>query len=1254
MSRWKKVVIAILIVILVLLGSLFLLVATAPGLHLLLNNVPRWVPGLKIGEVEGGWRDLTLRDVSYTTPGVNVQAGEFHLSLRASCLIKSSFCLDDLALSRVNVVVDTQQLPSAAEAATPEPAAPVSLKTPWPVMLNQVKLNDVKVNVDGTSVTLSDFTSGAHWQGNAITLLPSHLQSLQVALPSPSEAEKPQVSSVPQPKEAENTGEMLRDLFVKPLLPALPAIILPVDVTVPSLVLEDFRLTGANNLTIEKLVLEGKTHGSTVQLDTFSVTLPQGELQLRGEAQLASDWPVNLSLKGNVAVEPFKQQQFSADLQGALYDGLQLDIALAGDLPLTLKATTRLSAPGLPLDLHLHSPQLRWPLSGKAAWQANDVDLRLTGKATAYQLTLASALSGENLPPATLKVEGSGTEEQFNLQKLHLAALQGNTELKGVVDWRQAISWRSELLVNGINTAQYLPAWPSTLSGIVRTRGSIYGGSWQLSVPELQLHGNIKQNKLAVTGSFTGNSYQQWDIPQLAATLGRNQLTLNGKLGDSINLDGVLDAQHLDNALPGLFGNIKGTLKARGSLSAPQLLADITGRGLRWQTTQINQLSLKGDISADKQIAGKLLLQVDQIKQDALTISSLTLDARGNEQQHQLKLSIAGQPVSGQLSLSGHMDRQQQRWQGTLSNTFFNTPVGEWRLTNTLALSYANARQMLSIGAHCWRNPDAEICVPQTIEAGASGTAKVTLKRFDLAMLKPFLSTETTLQGGFSGAADISWQAQGGLPQGRVNLQGKGVKVTQQIRGKSLPLAFETLDLTAALQGDRAQLNWLVKIANNGQFEGTVRITDPGRRRQLSGNVSITNVSLGLPNPVLIKGEQIAGDINSQLRLGGTLQQPQLFGNLALSKGKGVASFMPVELTAADLAITFDGMRSLLQGAIQTRQGALSLSGDADWHQPAAWRANVAAKGSKIRVTLPPMVRIDVSPDLVFEASPSSFTLNGQVDIPWARITVEDVPASAVGVSSDEVMLDANMQPVAVKSNTIPINSNLTVHVGNDVRLSAFGLNARLQGDLKVVQDKHGLGLNGQINIPSGRFQAYGQDLIVRKGELQFAGPADQPYLNIEAIRNPENTENDVTAGVRVTGLATEPKAEVFSDPAMSQQEALSYLLRGQGLDASGSDSSAITSALVGLGLAQSGQVVGKIGETFGVSNLALDTTGVGDSQQVQVSGYVLPGLQVKYGVGIFDSLATLTLRYRLMPKLYLEAVSGVDQALDVLYQFEF
>ena len=74
----------------------------------------------------------------------------------------------------------------------------------------------------------------------------------------------------------------------------------------------------------------------------------------------------------------------------------------------------------------------------------------------------------------------------------------------------------------------------------------------------------------------------------------------------------------------------------------------------------------------------------------------------------------------------------------------------------------------------------------------------------------------------------------------------------------------------------------------------------------------------------------------------------------------------------------------------------------------------------------------------------------------------------------------------------------------------------------------------------------------------------------------------------------------------------------------------------------------------FGIKNLTLDTQGAGDSSKVVVSGYILPHLQLKYGVGIFDSLATFTLRYRLMPSLYLEATSGLAQALDVIYQFEF
>ena len=165
-------------------------------------------------------------------------------------------------------------------------------------------------------------------------------------------------------------------------------------------------------------------------------------------------------------------------------------------------------------------------------------------------------------------------------------------------------------------------------------------------------------------------------------------------------------------------------------------------------------------------------------------------------------------------------------------------------------------------------------------------------------------------------------------------------------------------------------------------------------------------------------------------------------------------------------------------------------------------------------------------------------------------------------------------------------------------------------------------------------------------------GPPDQPYVAINAIRNPDNTQDDVTAGIRVTGPATEPTIEIYSDPAMPQANALSYILRGQDID--GESSGSMTTTLIGLSLTKSGKVVGEIGEAFGVQDLQLDTAGSGDDSQVTVSGYILPGLQVKYGVGIFNSLGEFTVRYRLMQDLYVEAVSGLDSAVDLLYQFEF
>ena len=1258
MSLWKKISLGVLIVILLLLGSVAFLVGTTSGLHLVFKAANRWVPGLEIGQVTGGWRDLSLKNIRYDQPGVAVNAGEVHLAVGLNCLWDSSLCVNDLSLKDINVAIDSKKMPPSAPVEE-EDSGPLNLSTPYPITLSRVALNNINIKIDDTTVSVLDFTSGLNWQEKTLTLKPTSLQGLLIALPkvadvAQEEVVEPKIQN-PQPNE-KPLGETLKDLFSKPVLPEMTDVHLPLNLNIEEFRGEQLRVTGDTDLTVHSMLLKVSSIDGNMKLDALDIDSSQGAVKASGTAQLTDKWPVDITLNSTLNIEPLKGEKVKLKVGGALRDQLEVGVNLSGPVDMDLRAQTRLAEAGLPLNLEVVSKQVYWPFTGDKQFQADDIKLKLTGKMTDYTLSMHAAVKGQDIPPAIITLDAKGNEQQINLDKLSVAALEGKTELKALVDWQQAISWRGELTLDGINTAKEVPEWPSKLNGVIKTRGSLYGGSWQMEVPELKLSGNVKQNKVNVNGSLKGNSYLQWTIPGLHLELGRNSAEVKGELGvKDLNLDATIDAPSLDNALPGLGGTAKGQVKVRGTVEAPELLADITARGLRWQELSVAQVRVEGDVKSAEQIAGNLNVRVERIVQPDVNINLVTLNAKGSEKQHELQLRIQGEPVSGQLDLAGSFDRKEQRWKGELSNTRFQTPVGPWSLNRAIALDYRNQEQKISIGPHCWNNPNAELCVPQTIDAGAEGRAVVNLNRFDLAMLKPFMPDATQASGVFTGKADVSWDTtKEGLPQGQVTLNGRNVKVTQSVNDAPLPVAFDTLNLTADLHNNRAELGWLIRLTNNGQFDGQVQISDPQGRRNLGGNVNIRNFNLAMVNPIFSRGEKAAGMLNANLRLGGDLQSPQLLGQLQLSGLDVDGNFMPFDMQPSQLAVNFTGTRSTIAGVVRTQQGEINLSGDADWSQLDNWRARIAAKGSRVRITVPPMVRLDVSPDVEFEATPNLFTLNGNVDVPWARIVVHDLPESAVGVSSDMVMLNDNLQPEKPQSAGIPINSNLNIHVGNNVRIDAFGLKARLTGDLKVAQDKQGLGLNGQINIPSGRFHAYGQDLIVRKGELLFSGPPDQPLLNIEAIRNPDATEDDVIAGVRVTGTADEPKAEIFSDPAMSQQMALSYLLRGQGLDSEQSDSAAMTSMLIGLGVAQSGQIVGKIGETFGVSNLALDTQGVGDSSQVVVSGYVLPGLQVKYGVGIFDSLATLTLRYRLMPKLYLEAVSGVDQALDLLYQFEF
>ncbi|HDL3364302.1 TPA: translocation/assembly module TamB, partial [Mannheimia haemolytica] len=707
--------------------------------------------------------------------------------------------------------------------------------------------------------------------------------------------------------------------------------------------------------------------------------------------------------------------------------------------------------------------------------------------------------------------------------------------------------------------------------------------------------------------------------------------------------------------------------KLSGKVSEPNIDLDLVASNVGYEQFKLQNLTAKGKITTEKTIQGDLTLGLRQFAYNEIKVENATLLLKGNEENHSLKLSAKGNPVGADLQISGKFDRLKEIWEGQLSQVSIqSTEFGQFQADKAVNVKYDNKAINANISAHCWHNRKINLCFPTAFNAGVEGKVPFEIRNFDLAVLQQFLEKNSQLSGIVNAKGDAAW-FKNKQPQVNLDLTSNAIKFIQKMEGgKSFPLTVSPLKIDLKMSDNNLTLKSDLRVENNGRLSTDLVMKDLSKARALSGNIHLDQLSLKLIRPLLERGDSVDGNVNARLTVSGTATSPLLHGNLNVTELKARSVTMPFDITGGNLAMNFHGATSTLSGKLQTKQSELRLEGDADWRDLNAWKTRVHAQANRFQVDIPNIAKVAVSPDIQVTATPTLLTLSGNVDIPWARIEVEQLPESAVSVSGDEVIMDGSVKnKVPFSQRNIPaqtsggmaINADIKINIGNDVKLKAYGLNSNVNGLLSVRQGKQGLGLYGQVHLREGRFAAYGQDLLIRKGDISFAGSPSQPTLDIEAIRNPEAMEDPtITAGVRVTGLADNPTVKVFSDPAMSQNEALSYILTGRSLESSGdtSSSNAVAAALLSMSLSKSSKLVGDVGSTFGLKDLSVTTAGIGDNTKVEVSASLAPKFRVKYGVGIFAPLTELTLRYNLTPRLYLQWVSSINQAVDLMYRFEF
>ena len=192
----------------------------------------------------------------------------------------------------------------------------------------------------------------------------------------------------------------------------------------------------------------------------------------------------------------------------------------------------------------------------------------------------------------------------------------------------------------------------------------------------------------------------------------------------------------------------------------------------------------------------------------------------------------------------------------------------------------------------------------------------------------------------------------------------------------------------------------------------------------------------------------------------------------------------------------------------------------------------------------------------------------------------------------------------------------------------------------------------GAIEVLEGQYKAFGQDVKITKGKLSYNNtPLGEPQLELTAERTIK--DEDVTVAVNVRGSLARPFITISSTPAMSSNEALSYLLTGRSIDTlQSSEASNVNKAAENLAVSGGGLLLGGLGSKLGLDELSLERTGEEDTS-VTLGKFLSPKLFVSYGVSIAEAINTIKLRYTLNKRWSLKAEAGLDQSADIEYKIE-
>lgn len=462
----------------------------------------------------------------------------------------------------------------------------------------------------------------------------------------------------------------------------------------------------------------------------------------------------------------------------------------------------------------------------------------------------------------------------------------------------------------------------------------------------------------------------------------------------------------------------------------------------------------------------------------------------------------------------------------------------------------------------------------------------------------------------------------------------------------------------------------LGKLVGRQVVQAQNPIAGPQGSDPLQGELDLTIGNLRPWGTWIPAGWRVSGQVQAKAELAGTLGAPRYSGQIVGENLGGGQALLGVNLSEGKLLMSLRGDLIVLQH-FEARGGAagglITAQGQGTFGEIPQARLSLTAD------RFPLLQRVDrrvvVSGNINAALGTETIELNGRAKVDEGLIDISQSSAPTVGDDVTVVNRPANARPVGEGADAASqggpkrtpqrkLMADLDVDLGQNLRIKGMGLDALLKGALKVTTPSNRPLLNGIIRVENGTYAAYGQKLVVERGTLAFTGPIENPRLDILAMRaqSAVASNSDVKVGVAITGTAQDPRIRLYSEPAMSETEKLSWLVLGRApTGLGGADIGLLQTAAVALlsgeGSSPSDNLIGMLGlDEFSVRQ----TDGAVRETVVNVGKQVSRYWYVGYERNLNATGGNWQLIYTLARRFTLRLQAGVDNAADLIWSWRW